>query len=382
MNKNKAAISQLFEQSDFPEDAFYADKVFDGRKIVIYGAGEGFHWIVEILMRQYEFMPTTLLDRVFTRGDTIEGIPAFSPDDYKPTEEEKRDAIVIISVGKQEYHQEIIRCLKELGFQNIIFMMDVYEIHNPFRLPRALQKKGFEYYLEQKDRILTGLDLFADDESREIYTSCLQTHMQRKPIPLPAHPRQEQYFPRDIQLSRGYSRFVNCGAYDGDTVRLLNEVHGKVDDIVCFETEPQIFERLAEYLWKHNEELVHNNIIALPCAAYKHEALMRFISGGGLGARISENGDVWVQCVALDHVLPGFKPTFMCMDVEGAEPEVLKGAEGLIRANRPDLGICVYHAPQHLWDIPIYLHGLGLGYRLYLRNYTTFTSETVLYATI
>lgn len=108
---------------------------------------------------------------------------------------------------------------------------------------------------------------------------------------------------------------------------------------------------------------------------------MPFISGGGLGSRIAENGDVMVQCVALDHVLPGFDPTFICMDVEGAEPKVLEGAAGILQANCPDLGICVYHAPQHLWEIPLHLHGLGLGYKLYLRNYTTFTSETVLYAT-
>ncbi len=108
---------------------------------------------------------------------------------------------------------------------------------------------------------------------------------------------------------------------------------------------------------------------------------MRFVSGGGLGSRISKDGDTLVQCVALDDVLPASKPTFICMDVEGAEPEVLKGAEGLLRANRPDLGVCVYHAPHHVWEIPLYLHSLGLGYRFYLRNYTTFTSETVLYAT-
>jgi hypothetical protein len=69
------------------------------------------------------------------------------------------------------------------------------------------------------------------------------------------------------------------------------------------------------------------------------------------------------------------------MDIEGAEPEALKGAEGIIRSSRPDLAICVYHAPNHLWEIAQYLNGLELGYRFYLRNYTTFSAETVLYAT-
>jgi FkbM family methyltransferase len=174
---------------------------------------------------------------------------------------------------------------------------------------------------------------------------------------------------------------VNCGAYDGDVLRLLNETCGRVEEIVCFEPEPAIFKRLTDYLRVHGEELAER-ITAFPCAVSCRNSLERFLSGCGLGSRISETGDTWVQCVALDQVLPGFKPSFINMDVEGMEPEVLHGAEGLIREYRPDLAICVYHAPHHLWEIPRYLDDLGLGYRFYLRNYTSFTLETVLYATV
>ena len=262
-----------------------------------------------------------------------------------------------------------------------MFLTDVYEIHNPFWLPEALRKGGFRYYQKHKQAITACLDLLAMGKAGAFNTLCLQTHMQRKPVPLPMRPKKEQYFPKDIKLSRGYARFINCGSYDGDTVRLLNEVHGKVDNIACFEPEPKIFMRLADYLSKHGAELA-GKIVSIPCAVYNQETTRRFISSSGLGSRIAEEGDSIVQCVALDHVLHGFDPTFICMDVEGVELEVLKGAETLISCtNRPDLAICVYHSPNHLWEIPLYLHSLDLGYRLYLRNYTTFTGETVLYAT-
>ena len=65
-----------------------------------------------------------------------------------------------------------------------------------------------------------------------------------------------------------------------------------------------------------------------------------------------------------------------------AELEALKGAEMLIKVNKPDLAICVYHAPNHIWDIPLYLESLRSGYKYYLRNYTSLISETVLYATV
>jgi len=301
--------------------------------------------------------------------------------EYQPTTDEQRNAVVVICSGKPAYHDEILSCLNSLGLVNIFFLQEIYEIHNPFSQPEQLQKKGFDFYLGQKEPVLSAFELFDDDMSREVYRCFLQTHMQRKPVSIPSRPRDEQYFPKDIKLTQGYSRFVSCGAYDGDAVRLLNKTHGKVDEIVCFEAEPAIFHRLSAYLADQGASLA-KSIVALPCAVYSHEVMMPFTSATGLGSRISEDGDSLVQCVALDHILPDFCPSFISMDIEGAELQALKGAEKMICKNRPDLAICVYHAPNHLWDIPLYLDSLGLGYHFYLRNYTSFAIETVLYATI
>jgi FkbM family methyltransferase len=380
MNKYKTILSGLLDQGAFPEDAFSCSKLFKGRKIVIYGAGDGFHWISEIFMKLYGYQPEAILDRIFTRGDTFNGIPAFSPNDYLPTDEEKRNAVVIVSVGKREYHDEIIRSLKGLGFQNIIFLMDVYEIHNPFQLPVALQKSGFEYYLRQMNQIFECLELLADDESREIYTRCVQTHLTRKPVPIPAHPPGEQYTPTDVPLKQGYSRYIYCGVSCGEMGRVLHDI-GKVDKFVCFEPNAYQFSRLVDYFQAHSDRIARN-VYAYPCAVYSREAQMRFIyTDDSFGNRISEKGQVQVQCVSIDHAIPGFNPTFISMDIEGTELEALKGAENTIKASRPDLAVCVYHAPNHLWEIALYLNSLELGYRFYLRNYTTFTIETVLYAT-
>jgi hypothetical protein len=137
----------------------------------------------------------------------------------------------------------------------------------------------------------------------------------------------------------------------------------------------------AEYVSNH-QELLARRVTAIPCAVYSHVAVEPFtFSDTSFGSRILASGESWIQAVAIDQVLPGFDPTCIIMDIEGAEPEALQGAEKTIRASRPDLAICVYHAPHHLWEIPLYLNGLGLGYRFYLRNYTSFTGETVLYAT-
>ena len=72
--------------------------------------------------------------------------------------------------------------------------------------------------------------------------------------------------------------------------------------------------------------------------------------------------------------------TFIKMDIEGAELEALRGAESIIRKQRPKLAICVYHKPEDIWTIPMYILSLQNDYRLFLRHYSFGDTETVLYA--
>jgi hypothetical protein len=87
-----------------------------------------------------------------------------------------------------------------------------------------------------------------------------------------------------------------------------------------------------------------------------------------------------VQCCAIDHVLPTFAPTYITMDIEGSEIEALKGCEQTIRKHKPALAISVYHRISDLWNVPLYIESLGVGYKMYLRNYTGYPAETILYA--
>ena len=380
MSNYEEIIQELFKQTSFPYNpAHSVHDLLGNKKIILYGGGGGFITFSLFVLRKYGLKAYAVLDRKFKSGDTHFGVPAFSPLEYTPTNEEKENAVVVVTVGKREYHEEIFDCLRNLGFKNVVLSTDIYEYHLP-HTPTELEKKGFNFYLDNRKQIIACLDLFSDGLSREIFTRFIQTHMQRTPINIPNRVLEEQYFPRDIKLSKGYSRFINCGAYNGDTVMQLNALHGKVDAIACFEPDLENFELLTRYLCAEHNEIVQS-VIAFPCGVLSHETQLNFAGENKMNSMISDKGESFIQCVALDHVIPGFKPTFIDMDVEGVELEALKGAEMLIKENKPDLAICVYHTPNHIWDIPLYIESLRLGYKFYLRNYTSFISETVLYAT-
>lgn len=374
-------ISNLFKQSSFPEDAFYIDNVFRNRRIIVYGAGESFHYFKEIVMRQYGYMPSLILDRKFVQETVFEEIPARSPLNYSPNAEELQDTIVVVCLGHQRFFEQVVLDLRNIGFENIIALMDIYEIHNPFLLPQELEEKGFNYYLDNRERIESVVELLADDLSREVYLKCLQTHMSRRPVAIPMSERREQYVPRDIRLNRGYSRFIYCGVSVGEMESVFGQV-GPVDELVCFEPDPNQFREVANCL-SVNHSRFAERVIALPLALHSQDDVLPFShSDTSFGSRIRAAGLSWIQAVSLDHVLPGFRPTMISMDIEGAELEALQGGEGMVKASTPDLAICVYHSPSQLWEIPLYLHGLNLCYRFYMRNYTSLTGETVLYATV
>jgi len=90
-------------------------------------------------------------------------------------------------------------------------------------------------------------------------------------------------------------------------------------------------------------------------------------------------GNTMIQCVSIDQAVPSFVPTLIKMDIEGAEPDALRGAEATLRRNRPGLAVALYHKPEHLWEIPLWLAGLGLGYRMYLRGHLHSGYELILY---
>lgn len=58
----------------------------------------------------------------------------------------------------------------------------------------------------------------------------------------------------------------------------------------------------------------------------------------------------------------------------------LHGVANIIKKYRPKLAISVYHRSSHMIDIPLYLKTLIPDYKLYIRHYSIYPQETILYA--
>lgn len=370
-------INKLLLNSNFQYDSS-VNKI-KNKKVILYGAGEGYVTFAVFILRRFGIMPSLILDKKFKDETEFDGIKARSIIDFWPTEDDLKSSIVIITVGKTEYHEEIIHAIKDKGFINIILSTDIYEYHLLCPQKELLDNRD-EYFTDNSEKIIKCAGLLEDELSYEIFEKVLATHLTGKPLKIPNRPLDEQYFPKDILTAKSYSKVINCGAYDGNTVKQIVRYYGKMKAIVCFEPDASNYSALTNYLVKESAQIA-DFIAAIPCGVYSKNKKLKFSSDDKFNSMISEEGDTIIEGVAIDVCLPDFKPTLITIDVEGAEFEAVKGMRKTIRESAPDIAVCVYHAPNHLWDIPLFLHELNPSYRFFLRNYTSFISETVLYAT-
>lgn len=187
-------------------------------------------------------------------------------------------------------------------------------------------------------------------------------------VDLPRGGAKESYFPRDLVELSAREVFVDCGAYDGDTIEpFLKASGGGFRAIVAFEPDPHAVVRLRR-LVQGLPSRARDRIRVEQKAVGAFAGSLHFEGNGTPGSRVSETGPLKVECVPLDAALEDLAPTFIKMDIEGAERDALLGARETIRAHRPILAICVYHVQGDLYGIPNAIGRVCEDYTLHLRR--------------
>lgn len=107
-----------------------------------------------------------------------------------------------------------------------------------------------------------------------------------------------------------------------------------------------------------------------------------FFAEAEAGSHAAAEGEVVVKGISLDEIVKDEKVSYIKMDIEGSELNALKGAKNVIKRDRPRLAICIYHKPEDILELPLYILDLVPEYKFYIRHYCSCMWETVLYAEI
>lgn len=276
---------------------------------------------------------------------------------------------------------------KKEKYNILIGMIDyslIYEIKKEFQncdyveyldvWPSHIISKSF---LVQNQEIIRELyHSLCDEESRQVLQAYLYARYSGDVATLSRlkHDLRYLYDWEILALSKD-DVVVDGGAYVGDSILEMKEYLGELPKkVFAFEPDKNNASRIFSYFTDKEKK----QISVINAGLYCSDGTMSFSASGTLGSAISENAEDTIMVQALDMHSEFNSATIIKMDIEGCELEALRGGGNLIRENRPNLAICIYHRSRDLIDIYKFLN--KFDYHFYLRQHSASVEETVLYA--
>ncbi|MBE6033255.1 MAG: FkbM family methyltransferase [Clostridiales bacterium] len=355
-------------------DQYYRIDNFRKYPIAIYGAGSiGRKIYVE--MKNLGFNIICFFDRSAVQGTSLFNLPVYTVENDVISESEKGRLVVALAINTH--------ILDETQIENYLYGLGYNQVISAYSLimPHISQFENLPEYdrdAENRKKLFAAAVCFEDEHSNEIYYRNLEAHYSADYKTTIKSEGTIQYFDVKVPFTKGYSKFVDIGAYDGDSLEKLMELH-ECDQYIAFEPEKSNYELLAKKATEYQDRI--KEMLLIPCAVGNKNSFMAFSIPTAMGGNISENGTTNVQVVRIDDMLK-CDVTMIKMDIEGLEISAIEGSKSFIKHYKPDLAICVYHFISDIWEILLILQSLVPEYKFYLRSHEDFTMETVLYATI
>jgi FkbM family methyltransferase len=173
---------------------------------------------------------------------------------------------------------------------------------------------------------------------------------------------------------------IDAGGFEGETAIWLADKVGVKGKVYSFEPIPRNFRRLCENIDRNH---LKNTIQPIHQGLWDKNTQINITDNGSCSTCLSEHGDMEIPVVTLDAFVENEsipRVDFIKMDLEGAEYHALRGAAQTIKRWKPKLAVCVYHLPEDIYQIPVFIKSLVPEYRLYLSHKSKTWHETVLFA--
>ena len=353
---------------------------YDG--IVLYGAGSSGIALL-LALRRAGVEPLCFADGAPKKwGTACMGLEVLPPQELAGRFGANILVLVCINTDGQAYcrsfdealrdggHSGVQRRLHECGCANVV---DYIALRRCFALFRGDNTGNLpscpdvDRLWENRERIGRVYERLADRQSQEIYANILNFRLFGEGPEIPTLAQEEKYFPAELFVPSGEEHFVDCGAFDGQTLRdLLALTSNRIGAYYALEPDPANFRRLEAFAAQLPEGL-REKIELSPRAAWSGEGEIPLYALHGPGSFAAPYGGTQAAATTIDRLLDGRRATAIKMNIEGSELAALKGAEETICRWHPKLMIAGYHKTWDFWKVPERM--LGAGYEVYLRSY-------------
>lgn len=298
------------------------------------------------------------------------------------------------------------------SFSNAEIMKFIISVFK-FQICLAVSKEDFDYCISNEiskntilpmssytDKEKRVIDILETEEDKDLYKKIITARRTDNWVSIQAYmaKHNKEYWPIGYYKNE-YFEYINkdaiktvfdCGAHECAQSIISLSVFNNIEKVYAFEP---IYEYCkSEFL----DRLVQANKDRLELVDFalwdKKSTLEMQVSTILGGSRLCEaevliddliTTTLDVNTISIDELVKEKdiqKVDFIKMDIEGSELRALKGGFETIKRDRPQLAICIYHMPEDIVDIPIWLYENLKNYKFRLGHYSNMYTETVLYA--
>ena len=338
--------------------------------IGIYGTGD----FGRYLGRQMSVPFFYVDDTPSKQGVIIDDAKVLSLDDFAEKAATSPDYKLYIAIWRADFNFDIMqRVLAVIGLHCLSYPHFVWEQNPNAQIFFVEPRESLQQKMPRYQKLSSQL---ADEKSRR----ALEGHLAfRQSGDFSDLVIDENRFPDFIiEALTPEISYVDLGAYDGDTVcSFIGFCGNAYHRIHALEPDSHNADKLrARFSGGVRDKI---RLVIIEAAIGAQRGRQCFSAIGTMSSALCQDGGIEVDVLQWEDI-GARSPAYYKLDVEGAEPDIIRTAAVHIARERPLLAVSVYHAPDDLLEVFETLVMLDAGYQFYLRCHEKTGKELMLYA--
>lgn len=317
--------------------------------IAVYGTGNGADRVFEEFERLGVKVSAVCASDGFVRKRTFRG---FEVKSVSQLEAEIGDFVIALAFASPL--TQVIENIKNLSLRHKVIMPSV-----PVYESEIFNKEFLKHHINE---IKKAYSLLCDEQSKKVFENIIRFQITGDlNYCFECETPKNEVF--EILNLNNNESFLDLGAYRGDTIDEFLHYANNYEKIVAVEPDLRTYKKLEV----HCEAL--KNCVTLNNAIWSENCTLHFDGNKGRGASAKADG-VEISAVCVDYLSEKFGEfTYINIDVEGAEKEMLEGAKLTLKSFTPKICMACYHKSEDIFALVNQINNINPDYKIYLRHH-------------
>ena len=322
------------------------------KPVVLYGTGNGADKILDRLEEKGVSVSGVFASSDFVRNRTFRGMKVESFEDLHPR---LGEMVVLICFGTDR--NEVL--------ENIDHIASICEVYAPDVPVYGTVHFDREYYDAHLSEIEKAKEMLCDELSRDTFDRICRYKISGDYTLLRACETTDEELASLIRLPDD-ARYIDLGAYNGDTVQLYHRLLPKIQNVIAVEPDKRNFRKLQE-----NTSSLPISIRYVRALISDHDGQASVDRNKGRGTHeesVSGQNAETIEMKALVTLLREDRADLIKFDVEGNEEKAICGGREILLRDHPALIVSCYHRSEDIFSIPLLIKSIVPEYKVFLRH--------------